>query len=229
MSVKRPHVICHMATSIDGKTDGGALREVMRAGEYEALHAKLEGDAWICGRTTMEEHFATKELFVSKTNMPAGPQAVFVAKKAESYAIAVDTRGTLRWESNDLSGDHLICLVSEQATDDYLEMLKQAQISYVVVGSRAVDLSRAVELLAQHFSIRRLLLEGGGHINGGFLEAGLVDEISLLLLPGVDGRHDVAALFDGVQAEKRTATPFKLKAVERLEGDALWLRYEAAR
>jgi riboflavin biosynthesis pyrimidine reductase len=34
--------------------------------------------------------------------------------------------------------------------------------------------------------IRRLLLEGGGHINGAFLQAGLVDEISLLLVPGVD-------------------------------------------
>lgn len=229
MSVKRPHIICHMATSIDGKTDGGALGDAMPSGEYEALHAKLEGDAWICGRTTMEEHFAAKEAFVSKTNKPAGAQPVFVAKKAESYAIAVDTTGKLRWASNDLSGDHLICVLSEQATDDYLEMLRAAKISYVVAGAKAVDLRRAMELLGEHFGIRRLLLEGGGHINGGFLEAGLVDEISLLLLPAVDGRHDVAALFDGVKAGARKTVPFKLNSVEQREGGALWIRYEASR
>jgi 5-amino-6-(5-phosphoribosylamino)uracil reductase len=31
-----------------------------------------------------------------------------------------------------------------------------------------------------------LLLEGGGHINGAFLQADLVDEVSLLLVPGID-------------------------------------------
>jgi len=54
-----------------------------------------------------------------------------------------------------------------------------------------VDLAQAVSLLGQHFGIRRLLLEGGGHINGAFLEAGLVDELSLLVVPGIDGRHDI--------------------------------------
>ena len=57
----RPHIICHMASSIDGKIDGAALRPVMRAGEYEELHKQLNGDAWICGRTTMEEGFAEDE------------------------------------------------------------------------------------------------------------------------------------------------------------------------
>src|SRR5436309_959576 len=69
-------------------------------------------------------------------------------------------------------------------------MLREKNISYVVVGSSSVDLKQAVHLLSEHFGIEVLLLEGGGHINGGFLDAGLVDEVSLLLLPGIDGRHD---------------------------------------
>jgi riboflavin biosynthesis pyrimidine reductase len=36
---KRPHIICHMASSIDGKIDESALRNVMRPGEYESLHS----------------------------------------------------------------------------------------------------------------------------------------------------------------------------------------------
>jgi riboflavin biosynthesis pyrimidine reductase len=218
-----------MASSIDGKIDGSALRNIMRAGEYEALHSRLGGNAWICGRTTMQQHFADAEPFVSTTKKPVGAQQVHVARRAESYAIAVDTLGKLRWSSNDIDGDHLICVVSEQVTTDYLSMLREQEISHVVAGRASVDLVVAVQLLAEHFGIRTLLLEGGGHINGGFLQAGLVDEVSLLLLPGIDGRHEIAGVFDGVSAANHAAVPLKLKSVEQREGDALWLRYEVVR
>ena len=59
-----------------------------------------------------------------------------------------------------------ICLVSERVPPDYLAMLRDKDISYIMSGRSAVDLLRAVSLLAEHFSIPRLRLEGGGHING---------------------------------------------------------------
>jgi len=229
MNHRRPYIICHMASSIDGKIDGSALRNVMRPGEYERLHSELGGDAWICGRTTMQQHFAEDEPFASTTNKPAGPQPPFVARRADSYAISVDTEGKLRWSSHDLDGDHLICVVSEHAPSDYLDLLRGKNISYLVSGALSVDLVRAVHLLGEHFGIRTLLLEGGGHINGGFLEAGVVDEVSLLLLPGIDGRHDIPSLFDGVINSNHTAIPLKLKSVEQREGGALWIRYEVLR
>ena len=86
-----------------------------------------------------------------------------------------------------------------------------------------------MNLLAKHFGICTLLLEGGGHINGAFLQAGLVDEVSLLMVPGLDGRHDVPAVFDGVIASNHTAIPLKLKSLEQRDGDALWIRYEVVR
>jgi len=141
----------------------------------------------------------------------------------------VDTRGKLRWASGDLDGDHLICVVSQQAPADYLAMLRQRQISYVVAGAAAVDLADAVNQLGEQFGVRTLLLEGGGHINGGFLEAGLVDEVSLLVVPGIDGRHEIPAVFDGVGPSRTEAVPLKLKSVERRENDTLWIRYDVVR
>lgn len=225
----RPYIICHMLSSVDGKIDGAALAAVTGPGEYEATGARLGGDAWICGRTTMQQHFAEDEPFVPVANTPAGPQPVFVARRAKSYAIAVDTLGKLRWAGGDLDGDHLICVVSERAPEDYLAMLRERGISYIVSGQSSVDLAGAVSQLGEHFGIRTLLLEGGGHINGAFLEAGLVDEVSLLLVPGIDGRHDIPAVFDGVSPAKKAAVPLKLKSVERRERDALWIRYEVVR
>src|SRR5271165_5312515 len=172
----RPYIICHMLSSVDGKIDGAALDAVTGDGEYEATAAKLNGDAWICGRTTMQQHFAEDEPFVSASNTPAGPRPVFVARRAKSYAISVDTLGKLRWPDGDLGGNHLICVVSEQVPEDYLAMLREKGISYIVSGKSSVDLANAVNRLGEHFGIRTLLLEGGGHINGAFLQADLVDE-----------------------------------------------------
>src|SRR3954470_6533721 len=136
----RPYIICHMLSSLDGKIDGESLREVMPDAKYEKTGAKLKGDAWICGRTTMQQHFAEKKPFVSTSKKPAGPQPVFVARRAKSYATCVDTLGKLRWRGGDLDGDHLVCVVSEKVPEDYLVMLREKQISYVVAGKSAVNL-----------------------------------------------------------------------------------------
>ena len=222
----KPYIICHMLSSIDGRIDGASLKGLTPAGEYEATGAQLNGDAWICGRTTMQQHFAEPQPFRAASDIPAGPQPVHVAHRAKSYAVAVDTVGKLRWSSADIDGDHLISILSERVSAEYLAMLRDSGISYIVSGDTVVDLVQAVNLLGEHFGIRTLLLEGGGHINGAFLEAGLVDELSLLIAPGVDGRHDIPAVFDGISPERGKAFPLRLKSVERRESDTLWLRYE---
>ncbi len=43
---------------------------------------------------------------------------------------------------------------------------------------------------------------GGGHINAGFLAAGLLDEVSLLIGAGIDGRGGMAAVFYGLPMER---------------------------
>ncbi len=108
-------------------------------------------------------------------------------------------------------------------------MLREKGVSYVVAGESSIDLTQAVNQLGEHFGIRTLLLEGGGHINGAFLQADLVDEVSLLLVPGIDGRHDIPAVFDGVNPARNTAVPLKLKSVEQRAKDTLWIRYAVVR
>lgn len=79
----RPHIICHMLSSLDGRIDGAVLKAVMGEGEYEATGAKLDGDAWICGRTTMQQHFAEDEPFVSVGNGRVATQLVALREAAE--------------------------------------------------------------------------------------------------------------------------------------------------
>lgn len=222
----RPYIICHMLSSIDGRIDGAILNNVIAGGEYEFTGARLKGDAWVCGRTTMQLHFAEKRAFVSRTHRPAGSQSVHVARRSKSYAVSIDTMGKLRWSSSDIVGDHLICVVSERAPEDYLTFLRSRGISYIVTGKTSADLAGATRLLAKHFRIKRLLLEGGGNINGGFLQAHLVDEVSLLLAPGIDGRRNVPTVFDGMDPSINKAVRLELISVKKQKNGTLWIRYK---
>ena len=65
----------------------------------------------------------------------------------------------------------------------------------------------------------------GGHINAAFLAAGLLDEVSILVGAGIDGRGGMGAVFDGLPME-RGVTPLKLAGVKAFESDAVWLRYD---
>jgi hypothetical protein len=56
-----------------------------------------------------------------------------------------------------------------------------------------------------------------------------VDEVSLLLVPGIDGCHEIPAVFDGVSASRKKAAALKLKSVEQRGRGTLWIRYEVVR
>jgi riboflavin biosynthesis pyrimidine reductase len=76
--------------------------------------------------------------------------------------------------------------------------------------------------------VKRLLLEGGGITNGAFLRAGLVDEVSLLVCPFVDGAPGAPCLFDAVREEdgqRVSIQRIERVSSEAIEGGAVWLRY----
>ncbi|MED4854941.1 dihydrofolate reductase family protein [Bacillus atrophaeus] len=53
-----------------------------------------------------------------------------------------------------------------------------------------------VKKLKNLFSIDKLMLEGGGFLNGSFLNEGLIDELSLILVPIADGTSNSVTLFE---------------------------------
>lgn len=225
---KRPRVICHMMTSLDGRilTEGWPLSPEGRK-QYEQVHASYEADGWLCGRVTMEQHFAqgTRPEAEVKKEHEGAPREDFVAPgEHESYAFALDEHGRLAWESNDIDGDHVVAILSQRVSDRYLESLRSRGVSYLLCGTHDVDLALMLEKIAARFGVKTLMLEGGGKINGSLLHAGLVDEVSVIVSPVVDGRMGTPALFD-VDVDEVTPRRLALDAVDRRADDTLWLRY----
>ena len=99
-----------------------------------------------------------------------------------------------------------------------------AGISYIFGGEKELDLKGVLEKLRKRFGIRRLLLEGGGGINGSMLRAGLIDELSILVVPVADGSTGTPTLFD-VGASPASAAKLTLMSAKKLKGSVVWLRY----
>ena len=224
----RPRVICHMAASVDGRIDvnGWPAPAAVRR-EYEQGHAAFRPDGWICGRVTMEPFAGgvRPESEVAREEHAVAPREHFRAPgEHESFAFAVDPRGRLVWESGDVDGDHVVAILSERVSDEYLASLRERGVSYLLAGTSDVDLPLALEKIGVRLGVRTLMLEGGGGINGSMLRAGLVDEVSLLVAPVADGRMGTPALFD-VDGDDAVPCRLALEAVERRADDVLWLRY----
>jgi len=218
-----------MMTSIDGRivTDGWPMSPEGRK-QYELLHATYEPDGWLCGRVTMELHFASGVRpdadVVREYHGP--PREDFVAPgEHESYAFALDSHGRLVWESGEIEGDHVVAILTTRVSDEYLATLRARGVSYLLAGSPDLDLPLALDKIGERFGVRTLMLEGGGGINGSMLRAGLVDEVSVLVAPVVDGRVGTAALFD-VEGTNVAPRRLKLQAVEQRADDVLWMRYK---
>lgn len=231
-TARRPRVICHMMASIDGRivTDGWPLSPEGRR-QYEQIHGSYAPDGWLCGRVTMQQHFAQgarSDAEVAREHRGPPREDFRAPGDHSSFAFAVDERGKLAWATNDLDGDHVVAILSERVSDEYLASLRGGGVSYVLAGTREIDLPLALEKIGARFGVRTLMLEGGGSINGSMLRAGLVDEVSVLLAPVVDGRVGTPALFD-VEGEPLRPQRLALQSVERRADDVLWLRYRVSR
>ncbi len=221
----KPYIVCHMIASIDGRIDCEMTEQIESGEEYYEALEKLDCQSMLMGRVTMQMHYAEKEGFAAECDEPIGETAYRVARRAAGYCIGVDTKGLLQWGANEFDGQHLLIITSENCPKEYVDQLDRQGISWIAVGDGSIDFVKAMDLLRSEFGVERLAVTGGGHINAAFLEAGLLDEISLMIAPGIDGRAGMAAVFDGLE-RKRPATKVTLKSVEQLGEGTVWMRYK---
>jgi len=231
MKDERPYILCLMMTSVDGKILGAQWGDSPKMkvlkGTFEKIHEEIGISAWIVGRTTMEKDFTDFAKPILKKGNQQVDRKDFVADhQSDAFAIAIDGQARLGWKASTMHGDHVITILTESVKNGYLAHLQEIGVSYIFAGKDDIDLNIALRKLRRLFGIEKLMLEGGGHINGSFLNAGLIDELHQLLLPVADGTIATSTLFEiDPETKKDGATLLKLKNVKHLENDVLWLTY----
>ncbi len=228
--MKRPYVICHMMGTVDGRilAKNWGLKNAARYFEDQA--AKIKADAWLVGRTTMQE-FSSQKPYRKRRGRFDIPKTDFVGEhRAKKFAVAIDPSGKCHWDTNMVSTEHVIEVLTETVSGEYLDHLRSKNVSYIFGGKTELDLELVLRKLHDLFGIKRVRIDGGGHVNGSFLKAGLIDEFSLVLTPLADGTSGSPCVFEvGEERPGRKATRFQLKSIRRIERDFLWIRYKVVK
>lgn len=201
----RPEITVHMNVSIDGAIDGaffGGARGKESGGYYGSTLWEL-GSSKAGGAITAKKYSAKGKLDLASYEEAAKGLDYSDWRgdvQADSWAVTFDRRGTCCWHGNEYSygGNtaRIAVATTERAPLAYLAFLRHMEIPYVVCGEDEMDLDLAVEKLGALLGIESLVVTGGARINGAFLEAGLVDRISLVVQPYVSGNLERRTAFN---------------------------------
>lgn len=236
--MNRPYIFCHMMTSLNGKIMGPYMEtpEGHTAGDvfYRLSFGKnpyYKHQGWLSGRVTTDDNFTFYEKPEPDKDSPTVPSGDFVAKKSDMYYVSVDPSGKLGWKSDTLTyidtTAHIVEILTEKTGNDYKAFLRKLGISYVIAGQEFLDYASAMEKLKTLFGIETLMLGGGGVLNWSFIQAGVCDELSVVVAPVADGSSETPTLFEARgKLGKNTPISFDLKSADVLEGGTVWLRYQ---
>lgn len=217
--MNRSKVICHMYVSIDGKIDGRYMDEDDRSdsGEFYDLAIWEMGNANANGRHTAQMYFAHEDIDYSKYDT-AGIGYEDHILRSDYYWVIFDRKGACNWGVNEVTYGgktaRVVMVLTKQVKKEYLAHLRALGIAYIFAGEDEMDLTLALQKLKADFNIDDLILCGGATINGAFHKAGLIDEISLVMAPYIEGSHAEKgfAELDGYSGRKyvyESARPFK--------------------
>ena len=215
-----------MMMSVDGRIDCAMTEQLGDEDAYYNSLASLKCATTLMGRTTMEMHYTDGTHFVAVDPTPIGMEDFRINRESDDYTISLDSHGTLNITTAEVDDQPLLVVVSEDAPAEYVAKLDSLGISWIATGKGRVDLVRMAEILADNFGIERMAVVGGATVNGAMLAAGLIDEVSVIVGAGIDGRHGQKGLFDGMSEVGWSVQILRLQGVARVGKQAVWLRYD---
>ena len=133
-----------------------------------------------------------------------------------------------RAKANGVTATEMSEALTQQASPAYLAYLQERGVSYLFAGKERLDCALLLQKLYRQFGIDKLMLAGGGIVNGSFLAEGLVDEFSLVVAPVADGGSGVASFAQADFLPHWPPAAFHLKSAQTPQPDVLWLCYTKA-
>lgn len=225
--MERAKVIVHMYVSLDGKIDGPRGSEISSAYYSDELFRLSNADG--NGRKTIAMYAAPGKVDLSKYSAAGIEYKDWIPDiQSDTWSVAFDRKGTDGWEKNYFQYNghkmHAVEVLTKQAPKEYLAFLRSMNIPYIVSGDKEFDLEEVLVKLKKYFQINTFALCGGAAIDGVFLRAHLVDEISLVLSPHVNGDNNIKSAFDTMG--KYVDDTFKIDQVKKLGDGGVHLLFK---
>lgn len=205
----RPFVIVSCAISLDGKLASacGDVRLSSFEDKVEVHKLRSRVDAILVGINTIlrdNPHLTVSEKYYRSDRHPI--RVVLDSKCRIPLDAEVITR---RPEVK------TIVATTRKAPRKKVEKLKDRGVDVIIMGEDRVDIARLLEYLRNKYSIRILMVEGGGYVLGSFFKEGLVDYIRVSITPVLFGNSNAVPMLRDVSFCRIEDSP-KLK-LEKIE------------
>ena len=218
-----PHVIIHNAMSLDGCITNFTVD----LGLYYKLAAGFGEDATLAGSNTI---LAGSDEIPEETEEDLEKPEVAEDDKRPILVIP-DSAGRVRiWHA--LKSWPFWCgfvaLITEKTPQDYIDYLEERHIDHITVGDVKVDLKAALEMLNKKYNVKTLRVDSGGTLNGLLLQAGLVDEVSVLVHPVLVGSGGSRkSIFQVIESDGlEGGIELKLTHQQEMKNGIIWLKYK---
>ncbi len=194
----KPHVFLNMAMSLDGKIstrDDKGPRFTSDADKVRLREIRTLADAILVGARTIvaddptfTEHGIYKDERVQRGMSP------------QPIKVVVSGTGSVPESARMFqpNGAPALVFATKHIGSNRQEILGKVADAVHIVGDKEVDFPQIVEILAQTYGVRNLLIEGGGQVNFAMFRAHLIDEVYLTVSPRVIGGRDVPTPVGGV-------------------------------
>lgn len=223
----RPFVYVNMAATVDGKITS-ATREYPRfTSRYDREtmdRLRAEADAILVGAGTARAddpplHVRSEKMqrYRRSLGKPDGLDRVLVSA---SLDVEPDNRFF-----DDTGGTRIVATVESAPIERLSALDGLAEIWRL--GAERVDLAALLRRLKTR-GVERLLLEGGGELNWGFLEQDLIDELYVTIAPRLLGGRSAPTMLEGSGLEMAGQRRLKLLDLHR-EQDELYCRWAIVR
>jgi diaminohydroxyphosphoribosylaminopyrimidine deaminase/5-amino-6-(5-phosphoribosylamino)uracil reductase len=223
MRERRPHVTLKAGMTADGKiadVHGTARWITGEAARAEAHRQRSESDAIVVGVATVLR------------DDPALTVRLGQAWPREPYRVVLDTHARTPVAATVITGatpTRAIIAVGEHAPAGRIAALEAAGATVLRFPTRdgRVSVDAVLSTLFER-EVRAVLVEGGGEVHAAFLEAGLVDRVTLFVAPLILGGREAPMVVGGAGRELKSA--IRLGPMQtRLLGSDLLIEADIAR
>ena len=220
-----PKVILHTAMSLDGRiTNFPANLEL-----YYSLAATWNPDAVLFGSETVLAAVRDNpalEVPPEHEDMFRPPDG---APDPRPLLVIADSRGRVRCWDAIRTWPYMrdvLALCSNTTPQEYFDYLAERKIGVIVAGDNHIDIRTALELLNKKHVVSTVRTDSGGTLNSVLLQAGVIDEVSVLIHPFLAGGRPDPTLFDPIKAGfADLQIPLEHLQTDVLEQGIIWARF----
>lgn len=220
----RPYVLLSAAVSIDGHLDtrpGEARLMLSNKADFDRVDSvRASVDAILVGAGTLRAD--NPRLLVNSEDR----RAARIEAGQPEYPLKVTITGTgdldSDWKFWHHGGDKLVLAVGDAATAKARANLGDLATIHSIPAEATWP--TALDLLGDAYTVKRLMVEGGGTVHTQLLEAALADELQLVIAPLLVGQTDAVRMLGPAGYPGGPAARLRLLEARQI-GDVVLLRY----